>query len=260
MLYQNKEKEPEISFRSCGLFVSRGQWIHPDRVIDSYEIIFVVSGKVYIKEGDTDYILQKNDVLLLSPGMRHFGTKHTKDLSFYWLHFDCDSTFLEKHYSFLDTASLTGLFRMLLHNVNTPFYPPSSATHFVYLILNEIDFLSKKTDGGKDAAFMAAEYVMSNVKLRPTVSDVASHLRYNPDYLSRVFKKTFGESLRDYISRAIIAKAKLLLSETGISVRMVAAELDFENENLFTKFFKYHEGMTPTQYISMCYNTHINHK
>lgn len=260
MLYKDKEKEPDISFRSCGLFVSRGEWIHPDRVIDSYEIIFVVSGKVFIREGDTDYILQKNDVLLLSPGVRHFGTKHTRDLSFYWMHFDSDSDFSGKCFSFSDTAALTGLFRTLLHNTNTPFYPPSSATHTVYLILNEIDFLSEKTDDTKDAAFMAAEYVMSNIKLRPTVSDVASHLRYNPDYLSRVFKKAFGQSLRDYISHAIIAKAKLLLSQTGNSVAAVSAELDFENENLFTKFFKYHEGITPTQYISMCYNTHINHK
>ena len=43
----------EIKWISSGKFVSRGEWIHPDRIIDSYEIIFVIKGTVYIDENGT---------------------------------------------------------------------------------------------------------------------------------------------------------------------------------------------------------------
>ena len=40
----------EIKYTSCGNFISNGQWIHPDRNINSYEIIYVTKGSVYINE------------------------------------------------------------------------------------------------------------------------------------------------------------------------------------------------------------------
>ena len=62
-----------ITYCSAGKFVSQGEWIHPDRVINSYELIFVLSGTVYINEDNVDYQLKKNEILLLSPTAHHFG-------------------------------------------------------------------------------------------------------------------------------------------------------------------------------------------
>ena len=76
----------EIKWISSGKFVSRGEWIHPDRIIDSYEIIFVIKGTVYIDENGTKHKLEKNDILLLEPHLRHFGYKTSENTSFYWLH------------------------------------------------------------------------------------------------------------------------------------------------------------------------------
>ena len=38
--------------KNCGAgkFISNGEWIHPNRIIDSNEIIFVTKGEVYINE------------------------------------------------------------------------------------------------------------------------------------------------------------------------------------------------------------------
>lgn len=106
---------------------------------------------------------------------------------------------------------------------------------------------------------MAAEYIASNIGTRPTVTDVAEHLGYNADYLCRLFRSAYGITLKNFIAEETVKKAKILLTETGKSIGSVSETLGFENENLFAKFFKYHEGITPSKYISMCYNTHINH-
>lgn len=255
-----ENEKDEFMFYMCGQFVSRGEWIHPARIENTYEIILVLAGKVYIAEEDENFVLEKNDVLILSPGKKHFGYRSSKDVSFFWLHFFGDAKFSEKHYRFSDTAQLVSLFRMLLHIKNTPFYPESSVGYLTRLIINEIYFLSKRVEKSDNAAHKAAEYVISNLRLRLTVADVAEHLGYNPDYLCRLFNRVFGTNLKKFIADETVKKAKSILNEGGKTPGKAAEELGFENENLFSKFFKYHEGVTPSQYISMCYNTHINYK
>lgn len=259
---KSKDGKTDMSslvFESAGLFLSRGEWIHGTRILSSYEIIFMLSGKVYIKEEEKNYALEKDDLLLLTPGRKHGGVKPSRGVSFYWLHFDTDTKFDDNCFHFKDTARLSGLFKMLLHIVNTPFYPVSSAEYMTKIILNEIEFLSEKSVAENNPAYMAAEYIASNIGTRPTVTDVAEHLGYNADYLCRLFRSAYGITLKNFIAEETVKKAKILLTETGKSIGSVSETLGFENENLFAKFFKYHEGITPSKYISMCYNTHINH-
>lgn len=262
-MFMNLSDENEnsvLNFESAGLFVSRGEWIHAARTVMSYEIIFVLSGRVFIREEEIDYVLEKNDVLLLSPGKMHKGTRPSRGVSFYWLHFTSDIVFGRKYFRLSDTAQLVGFFRTLLHIKNTPFYPESSAVYMTRLILGEISFLSRRGESSKNPAYMAAEYISSNAALRLSAAEAAEHLGYNADYLCRLFKKTYGMTIKKFIAEETVKKAKLLLTESGKSISDTAEALCFENENLFTKFFKYHEGVTPSQYIQACYNTHINRK
>ena len=43
-------------------------------------------------------------------------------------------------------------------------------------------------------------------------------------------------------------------------MKQIASELGFSNENLFIKFFLYHEKITPTAFRSRYYNTHLNNR
>lgn len=74
--------------KKCGVgkFTSHGEWIHPDRVIDSYEIIFVTKGEVYISESGTEHRLKHSEILILQPNLRHFGYKASTNTEFWGLH------------------------------------------------------------------------------------------------------------------------------------------------------------------------------
>ena len=50
-----------IEYISVGEFYSDRSWIHPERIIDSYEIILVLEGTVHIQEEDKKYTLNKNN-------------------------------------------------------------------------------------------------------------------------------------------------------------------------------------------------------
>lgn len=65
----------QLNMRVCngGLFLSAGRGMHPNRIITSYELIFVRSGSLDIAEEDRQYRLGEGDYLILYPRRRHWG-------------------------------------------------------------------------------------------------------------------------------------------------------------------------------------------
>ena len=77
-----------LSYVSSGLFVAHDEWIHADRVIDSWELIYMLNGAVHMRQADASYTLEKGDLLLLRPGVPHGGVQSSPaGVSFYWVHF-----------------------------------------------------------------------------------------------------------------------------------------------------------------------------
>lgn len=77
-----------LELSSMGLFDCDGEWIHPTITVPTYELIFVTSGEVHIRDGEIFYSLKKGDILLLDKLVEHGGTKKSfSHVSFYWLHF-----------------------------------------------------------------------------------------------------------------------------------------------------------------------------
>jgi AraC-like DNA-binding protein len=54
--------------------------------------------------------------------------------------------------------------------------------------------------------------------------------------------------------------AKDLLLTTDMSVKQISRELGYSEENLFIKFFTYHEKISPAAFKAKYCNTHINNK
>jgi hypothetical protein len=75
-----------VSFLNGGRFISNGEWCHPKRVIDSYEVIFVTHGVVYMTENDADYTIGSDEFLLLEPFVGHHGYQMSTNTQFYWFH------------------------------------------------------------------------------------------------------------------------------------------------------------------------------
>ncbi|WP_105615369.1 helix-turn-helix transcriptional regulator [Vallitalea okinawensis] len=71
--------------------------VHPTRKnVGVFDLIFVVSGRLYIAEEDTKYILEENQFIILSPDTRHIGYKHSPtSTKFHWLHFQSHGEYIE---------------------------------------------------------------------------------------------------------------------------------------------------------------------
>ena len=81
-----------------------------------------------------------------------------------------------------------------------------------------------------------------------SLKKVASDLYINDSYLSREFKKTYGVSFIEYISRKRIEASKKILKETDLKVYEVAEKIGFKDSHYFCICFKKQTGQTVKEY------------
>ena len=256
------ENGKHFSYDMIGEFHSSGEWIHPKRSIKSFEVILVLEGTVYIAEEKREYILKKNQLLLLEPFKEHYGYKTVSEpTAFYWFHFFTDLEIPLKSYTGADIYEIKQLLKRLLHITNTPTYSTAAADSAGYLIFEELIRLSaEENSSNQDLAVRISEYIRNQIKSGVTVSDIARHFGYNADYIGKYFKKIHGVRLKEYLAIQRIKLSKDLLLTTDMSVKQISGELGYNEENLFIKFFTYHEKISPAAFKAQYCNTHINNK
>ena len=77
---------------------------------------------------------------------------------------------------------------------------------------------------------------------------MADFFGYNSDYVGKIYKKDFGLSIKMQLANLKIGYAENLLLTTNKTIKQIAAELNYNEENTFIKFFIYHKKMSPSQY------------
>lgn len=90
------------------------------------------------------------------------------------------------------------------------------------------------------------KYIEEHLDRLLNVSDIASSLFMNADYLSRLFKNESGISLKEYITKRKVESAQLLLRTTSLPVSVIAAKLGYDNFSHFSQVYRRATGLSPT--------------
>lgn len=253
-----------IHFIHGGKFISRGKWKHPERTIENTEIIIVTKGTVHIALDEREYTLTPGDVLRISPGVHHGGTRISdNDVSFYWLHL-CgaeDGELPPEYFHPENIAQAELIARQLLHYASTEGYPRECVDYLIRLLIIELNAEDLRASASNHRLFSAVkEWVRINCDLPIKVADVARQFNYNEDYLNRVFKMFYPDGLKAYIDAMKMQRIKNDLINESMSLADIAARYSFGDYKYFLKYFKYHEGISPTKYRQAFYNLHTNNK
>ncbi len=261
----NIDGRATLEYVSSGLFSTSQKWIHPQRSMDSYEIIYVTNGDVYIEENGVEYHLTKGQALLLCPETVHRGSRISEgETEFFWMHFMTNNI---GYYSINKQIVAGGdymtlsLFRELLHIANSENTPEYAKTFSCGNIIAHLAELDKKNDKTATATYSKiSEWIRLNIYQEMTVQDIAERFGYNKTYISRIFKRYSGMPLKTYINNERIKCIKEFLLSTDMNIRQISDKFGFNDENLFVKFFKYHEQMSPTKFRNLYYKIHMNNK
>ena len=252
-------KNPYITCEYGGLFQTKGKWCHPDRVETTYEIIYVVGGEIYMNIDGKEYCFRKGELVILEPNVRHFGFRESENVSFYWVHFRLEGETLPFRVRHLPGFGHAYLFKELLHNFFLPSRPDYVVDSILVRILAEICYLDESAGQKMDKdAEAISEWIRANISATLKVKTVSEHFGFSADHVSRVLKKQFGVGAKALMDRYLILKSKDLLANTGRYVKEIAYELGFGSDNAFIGFFKYHEGLSPSEFRENFYKIHMN--
>ncbi|HZG82019.1 MAG TPA: helix-turn-helix domain-containing protein [Brevibacillus sp.] len=106
--------------------------------------------------------------------------------------------------------------------------------------------LPKHTDNSHMIQVMA--FIEEHLQRDLDLELLSEQVHLHPQYVSRLFKRETGFSITQFITFRRLKKAKHLLAHTEMTVTEISEQCGFADANYFTRVFKKHEGMTPTQF------------
>ncbi|CCJ72280.1 Putative regulatory protein [Cronobacter condimenti 1330] len=230
-------------------------------------------GELQIREDDHLFIIQAGESLLLRPGHRHMGEgAFPADLKFYWLHFDWLQGVAEEglHAALLSIPQYTrvsdpqyviSLFRQFLseqENIRRTI----SLECILLLLLQQINAPDSQESGndspGIALAWKANQIIRTQFHLQITTSSLAKELHCNADYLGRVYRRVFRQTLTEAIHRQRILMAEKLLINNSLSLTEVANQCGFNDTSYFRQIFRKLTGLTPTGWKRLYCREHVN--
>lgn len=98
-----------------------------------------------------------------------------------------------------------------------------------------------------DICERVCQYIALNYASPLKLESIAEEFHYNSAYLGKLFQKKTGEYFNAYVEKVRIENAKKYL-EKGATVQQACENCGYANTDYFTKKFKKHVGMVPSEY------------
>ncbi len=116
------------------------------------------------------------------------------------------------------------------------------------LVDNVIPFFQKEAPEESEKQIdKVLQYIYNHIESDIRRTDIARELFLNPDYLSRMFKKEMGVSLKEYIISVKMKVAKKLLEQTKLPISTIALRIGYGNFSHFSQTYKRVMGVTPEE-------------
>lgn len=257
---------------------------HFKRNFSVYDMLYVAAGRFFMTEDDTEYVLERGDLLILEPGRTHFGQRPVAEpTELYWVHFshpypqatiaseaikwstllgkgtDKDLTpvdqymYLPKHAN-IEPALLTPLLGEMLELHEALTLRNSLRLN---VLLGELFERLQTTINGSISnrshhiSERVVDYLRRHMREPFDAEAMAGALHYHFDYLSRCLKQYTGMSPLQYSHQLQMNRAVTLLLTTDLSVQEVGEQVGQPNGNYFIRLFRKHLGVAPGVYRSM---------
>lgn len=241
-----------------------------------YEISYVVSGKGWFSTGNARYDLQPGDIYIGLPGEIHAGGADADDpYRYFYLGFQFNTAYSQDH-------PLLAI-KELLDNKQTPhcrdrfdirspfinvLQELSSASPFsnmmIQLYLEQILVLTYRNffsdwqanylgegseNSAKRAVYAAIHYIDDRLLKIRDLKEVSDRFGYSQSYLSHLFTKETGESLRTYYAKRKWKKTIELMREGKYSITEIAEIMQYDSIHTFSRAFRKTFGLSPSRYM-----------
>lgn len=149
--------------------------------------------------------------------------------------------------------SYYSMVKNLISRANTPYRLEAIkhltlALFYSYTSTKHTTTQATKRERKDEIADQFFELLRQNYKQQRELSFYADNMFLTSKYLSSAVKEATGRSASDWIDEYVATESKALLYSTDQTIQQIAAELHFESQSLFGKFFKRVTGLSPRAY------------
>ena len=239
--------------------------------IDWFELTIVLAGNGEIYTNRKKTCVSEGDIILSFPYDIHkIVSSPDNPLKYSFLSFrttdeDIKKKFDEIFQSFYESdkrlfrdQNIIHLTEMIISEFSSPEYEQNSLiTNLLHsiILLTVRSFLYKQTspisnytNHSEALCHKVMRYIDSNLFMIENLSQVAEHFHHNYSYLSNKFKETTKLTLTQYLTEKKLERAKLLIREGKLSFTEIAELLRYASLYSFSKSFKFHFGVSPSEY------------
>jgi AraC family transcriptional regulator, transcriptional activator of pobA len=258
-------------------FADRQQMSRPSRS-NHFTIALIIDGECRLNSNLIQYALRKNSLFIVPPGAVRQVRERTENLRGIILEFTKEfligAEFHKKHieaFTFFssqgnphlilqnnEAESLKAMMLFLLQRELEEDHPfrKEMLHHGFNLFMFELAASFEKHRGNEEVKLTRKEaHLISFVKLLNLHFKEERHVQYyadslyiTPKHLTRTVKELTNRTCGEFIDEMVITEAKILLDDPEMSIGNVSDALHFSDQFFFSKFFKNHTGVNPSEY------------
>lgn len=253
--------------------------VHPNRILKEHDFLYILDGTWEIWEDDTVYHLQTDDLLILTAGRHHYGTKLCNPGNRH-MYLHVIPALAEKEYEesskVIPNDSLF-LCPSLLHCQHTPrirqyfqeiistcWTPNTEQAHCLSLLFSlllcELSMLDEQRKNSQTLSDPVVEEIIRLIHTTPqtffTAHEMASRYYVCERTLNNRFHKLCGKTFPAYQMEIKLEMVRqFLLTQPDTKLREAALNYGFCDEFHLSKAFKKQFGLSPSQYRQIHSNT-----
>lgn len=249
--------------QECGYFRTDASYYTERANLNSYLVIYTVSGSGRLTYGSSTYELTPGSACLINCNEHHYyrcipgGT-----WELLWLHFNGANAlgyyeeFVKNGFHLLQCPDPDHMELMLrrivaIHQKTDATTEPVSS-ELITSILTE--FLTDTYTGSQNDFIMpdsikeTKRYIDRHFRESLSLDELATRIPVSKYHLSHEFKKYVGKPVNEYIICTRLSYAKELLRFSSLSVTEIAYETGLNQPSYLIRLFKERESMTPNQF------------
>jgi AraC-like DNA-binding protein len=233
-----------------------------------FQIFYALSGTGRFVVQESPHVLEKDKYLIVAPDQPHEMLKVEQgEFIMSEIKFSADGADAERVVALsgaytAEDATVRGLLDGIRREGRSakPYYKQIIAAYLDLLV--NISARSRLLSGGagrtqaREGTVLGltgipgrvATYLREHLRGEVTLDALASELGYNKNYLCGLFRQAAGCTIREYLNRLKVEKAKEMIINSDYSIMQVGAWLGFEYPHHFDRVFRQVTGMTPGQF------------
>jgi len=264
----SKDKSKPLVVNSCGTYrLSKDErlptWWARGRV--DYQLLYVAAGKAHFYIGGEDLEVTAGHMVLYQPKqIQHYEYFGKDNPEVFWVHFTGSDVKkllgacgipMDKNVFYCGSLSdYAGIYREMIHELQTC---REGYREMLEMYLRQLLILvcrSRRESHPDMGSYLQEEMELAERFFREhynediNIEDYARNRGMSISWFLRNFHRLKGISPMQYLLTIRVNVATTLLESTSYNVTQIAAIVGYDNPLYFSRLFKKHKGLSPTEY------------